>query len=95
MVRIGMGTETFSRINPVSFRFFNLIRKAQVQVILGNKFLQVLGANKLSLFSEGIFQVKIINSELIRHHYIGIVRHSSGNKMMTANGLQPPDFIFI
>ena len=64
-------------------------------MILGNKFLQVFGANKLSLFSEGIFEIEVVNSELIRHHYIGIVRHSSGNKMMTAYGLQPPDFIFI
>ena len=45
------------------------------------------------LLSEGILQVKEIHALLVGHHHIGIIRNSFGNKMMSTNGFQPPDFL--
>ena len=47
------------------------------------------------LFPESIIQIKMIDSLLIRHHDIRIIRHLLGNKMMPSNRFQPPDFLRI
>ena len=44
---------------------------------------------------QGILQIKGIDSELVRHHHISVVRHSPGDPVMAADGLQPPDLVFI
>ena len=49
----------------------------------------------LLLLRQRIFQIKGIDSELVRHHHISVVRHSPGDPVMAADGLQPPDLVFI
>ena len=43
--------------------------------------------------SELLYQSEI--QVLVRHHHISVVRHSPGNPVMAADGLQPPDLVFI
>ena len=47
------------------------------------------------LFGERICQIKGIHALLVRHHDIDIIRHPFCDEMMSADRLQPPDFIFV
>ena len=47
------------------------------------------------LCAQGILQIEGINAKLVRHHHIRIIRHSPGDPVMTADGLQPPDLVFV
>ena len=95
MIRIRMRTEALPRINPVALRLLNFIRETQIQVVLLNKVFHILRANILILLGKGIFKIKVINPQLIRHHDIGIVRNTACDEMMSSDGFKPPDFLLI
>ena len=67
----------------------------KIQMIFFNKFFQVCRAHVLFLLSESIFQIKGINSQLVRHYHIHIVRNSARHPVMSSDRLQPPDLILI
>ena len=45
--------------------------------------------------TEGITEIEGIDSLLVRHDHVLVIRHPLRNPVMTADGLQPPDFIHI
>ena len=67
----------------------------QIQMVFPDKFSHVSGTQMLLLRTEGILQIESINTQLVRHHHIHLIRHFSRNPVMSSNGLQPPDFVLI
>ena len=79
----------------------------KIQVIFADKFFQVSGTHVFQirifltwapiffLIPQCLFQVKFINSKLIWHYYICLIRNLSCHPVMTADGFQPPDFVLI
>ena len=47
------------------------------------------------LLSLGICKIKGIDTELIRHRHIGVIRYTPRDPMMAANRLEPPNLINI
>ena len=68
---------------------------SQIQVIFLNKILQICRAHIFFLLGKGIFQVELVDTKLIRHDHIDIIRYFAGYPVMTADGFKPPDFIGI
>ena len=68
---------------------------AQIEVILFGEILQSLRAHKLILFAVSVFEIEVVETELVRHNYIVIVRHSSCHPIVSADSFEPPNFIFI
>ncbi len=52
-------------------------------------------AQAVFLFPCCILKIKIVDSQLVGNHGIGVVRYTSGHPVVTANGFQVPDFIRI
>ena len=69
--------------------------KGYVQMIGLNKFFHIRRTHIFFLFRECIRQIKLIQSQLIGHHHIDIIRHPSCHPVMSTDGLQPPDFFRI
>ena len=81
--------------------------QGKIQVIFADKFLQICRAHifQISIFLacaliswlilQRFFQVKLVDSELIWHYYIHIIRNPSCHPVMSADGLQPPDLVLI
>ena len=67
----------------------------KVEVILGNELPQVGRAEVVFLCAEGIFQIKGVDAQLVGHDHIHIVRHAAGDPVVTADGLQPPDLVYV
>ena len=67
----------------------------QVQVMGVDELLQIRRAHMRFLRGKGILQIKAVDAELIGHHHIGFIRHPLCHPMMSADGLQPPDFISV
>ena len=79
----------------------------KIQVIFADKFFQVSRTHVFQirifltcaliffLIPQCLFQVKFINSKLIWHYYICLIRNLSCHPVMTADSLQPPDFVLI
>ena len=47
------------------------------------------------LGAEGILQVEAVHPELVRVDHHAVVRDPPGHPVMAADGLQPPDFVFV
>ena len=67
----------------------------EVEVILGDELPQVGRTEVIFLCTEGIFQIKGIDAQLVGHDHIHIVRHAAGDPVVTADGLQPPDLVYV
>ena len=67
----------------------------EVEVVLGDELPQVGRAEVVFLCAEGIFQIKGVDAQLVGHDHIHIVRHAAGDPVVTADGLQPPDLVYI
>lgn len=67
----------------------------KIQMVVGNKLAQVGRAQMLPPCAKSVLQVKGIQSELVGHHNIGVVRHPAGDPVMAADGLQPPDLVYV
>ena len=67
----------------------------QVQVVLSDEFLQVLGAQVCCLLPEGILQVKRVHGELIRSDDHLVVRDPPRHPVMPADRFQPPYLIHV
>ena len=93
MVGIVMAAERISRIENILR--LSLRADGKVQMMLCHKFLHVRGAHIFLLFRQGILDIEPVDAQLVGHHHICLVRHSSGNPVMSADGFQPPDFIHI
>ncbi len=50
---------------------------------------------KFSLCPEGIFQIKAVDTQLVGHDHIHVVRHAAGDPVVAADGLQPPDLVHV
>ena len=68
---------------------------SQIQVIFLNEILQIRRAHIFFLLGKSIFQIKLVDTKLIWHDHIDIIRYFAGDPMMTADGFKPPDFIGI
>ena len=64
-------------------------------MIFLNEFLHIRRTHIIFLLTKCIFQIKFIHSKLVRHHHINLIRHFSGNPVMSADCFQPPDLIYI
>ena len=59
------------------------------------EFFQIRRAHIFPLLPEGIGKIKSVDSKLVRHNHIDIIRHSARHPVMSADRLQPPDLILI
>ena len=59
------------------------------------EFFQIRRAHIFLLLPEGIGKIKPVDSKLVRHDHIDIIRHSARHPVMSADCLQPPDLILI
>ena len=87
MICIVMTAEDIPRIQRTVHR--------KVQMVGFDKFFQICRAEEIFLFSVSIFQIKAVDSELVWHHDINLIRHSSCHPVMSSDGFQPPDLVFI
>ena len=67
----------------------------QVQVMGVDELLQIRRAHMRFLRRKGVLQIEAVDAELIGHHHIGFIRHPLCHPVMSADGLQPPDFLMI
>ena len=49
----------------------------------------------LNAFSQCIFQVEAVDAGLVGIDYVAVVGHSFGDPVVSAEGLHPPDLIYI
>ena len=47
------------------------------------------------LCAQGVVQVKAVHTKLVGHHHHHVVRHPLCHPMVAADGLHPPDFLFV
>ena len=47
----------------------------------------------LLLLGKSVIQVKIVNTELVRHHHVTVIRNTLCDPVMSADGLKPPDLV--
>ena len=99
MVGIVMASE---RISWIQYTI-----QGKIQVIFADKFFQVSRTHVFQirifltwapiffLIPQCFFQVKFINSKLIWHYHICLIRNLSCHPVMAADSFQPPDFILI
>ena len=59
------------------------------------KFPHVSRAHIFFLLGKSVLQVEFVQSKLVWHHYVNVIRHFSCNPVMAADGLQPPDLVLI
>ena len=67
----------------------------KVQMILFHKVQEILRAHMFLLCSVRVLEIKFVDSQLIRHDHILIVRNPLCHPVMAADGLEPPDFVHI
>ena len=87
MICIVMAAKSFPRIQTAIH--------GKIQVIIRNKLPHIYRTHMIFLDGKCIIQIKCINSKLIWHNHIRIIRHTACNPVMSTNGLHPPDFILI
>ena len=87
MVGVLMTAERIARIQHAVQR--------QVEVVFRDELLQIRRAHVLFLFTVSILEVKLVDAQLVRHDDIDIVRHTARHPMMSADGLEPPDLVYI
>ena len=68
---------------------------SQIQVIFLNEIFQIGRTHIFFLLGKSIFQIELVNTKLIWHDYIDIIRHFAGHPVMTADSLKPPDLLRI
>ena len=93
VIRIVMASERIPGIKNAGRT--GALRNCEIKMILPHELPKVRRAEEFLLRTEGIIQVKIINAELVRHNDTDIIRHSAGNPVMSADRLEPPDFIAV
>ena len=64
-------------------------------MVIPDKFAHVSGTHMILLCAQCVIQVKMVNSQLVRHHYIHIIWNTFCDPVMTADSLQPPDLITV
>ena len=67
----------------------------QIQLIVPDELLQIRRAEMRLLCTEGIFQVKAVHPELVRIDHYTIIRDPLRHPVVSADGLQPPDLVFV
>ena len=82
-----MAAESISRIE-------NAVH-SQIQMVFFNKIFQIGRTHIFFLLGKSIFQIELVNTKLIWHDYIDIIRHFAGHPVMTADSLKPPDLLRI
>ena len=87
MVGIGVAAKGGTRVEHAVL--------CQVEVILCNELPQVSRAEMVFLRAKGIVQIKGINAQLVRHHHITVIGHAACHPVMAADGLQPPDLVYV
>ena len=87
MIRIIMRAESKTRIETTI--------EIQVQMVLLDEFPKICRTHMVFLLTERIFQIKIIDAKLIRHHDILVIRNALRHPMMSADALKPPDLIAV
>ena len=71
----------------------SLLAQGEVKVEAGHPGAQVRARHALVLGSFGITEVKRVNSQLVGHGDVAVVRHAAGNPVMSAHRLHPPDLV--
>ena len=67
----------------------------EVEVVPFHEFQKITGAHKVRLLSECILEIKLVNPLLVRHDDVAVVRYTPCHPVVAADGLEPPDLIFI
>ena len=94
MVAVAVRAKGLARVKDRS-RTVALNAQRQVQMPLGHPGAQVGGAHVVGLGALGVIQVKAVDTQLVGHGHIGVVRHALCDPMVTADGLEPPDLVHI
>ena len=69
--------------------------RGEIQVILFHELRQISRAHVLPLGTKGVLQIKAVDAQLVRHDHIAVVRHTAGDPVVAADGLQPPDLVHV
>ena len=94
MVAVAVRAKGLARVKDRS-RAVALDAQRQVQMPLGHPSAQVIGAHVVGLVALSVVQVKAVDTQLVGHGHIGVVRHALGDPVVTADGLKPPDFVHV
>ena len=63
--------------------------------MIGDKRLEIRGADEIALFAEGVLEIKLVDPKLIGHYDVAVVRHAARDPMVTADRFHPPDFVSV
>ena len=85
MVAVAVGAEDVAGIEGAVH--------GRVEVIDFNKLLEAGAAHEVLLCAIGIVKVKGIDTKLVGHYDIGIIRYAARHPVMSADGFEPPDFV--
>ena len=94
MVAVAVRAKGLARVKDRR-RTVALNAQRQVQMPLGHPGAQVGGAHVVGLGALSVIQVKAVDTQLVGHGHIGIVRHALGDPVVTADGLEPPDLVHV
>ena len=94
MVAVAVRAKGLARVKDHG-RAVAIDAQRQVQMPLGHPGTQVGGAHVVGLGALGVIQVKAVDTQLVGHGHIGVVRHALGDPVVTADGLEPPDLVHI
>ena len=67
----------------------------QVQMVLCDELGKVGRAHVFLLLAQGVGQVKAVQTQLVGHDHIHVIRHTAGDPVVTADGLQPPHLVHV
>ena len=89
VVGVGMGAEGVARVERRG------VLHGEVEMVGLDEFGQIGGAHVLVLLAQSVLKVEFVDTELVRHGHVGLVRHALGDPVMAAHGFQPPDLVGI
>ena len=87
VVGVGVGAEGIARVERGS------VLHREVQMVGFDEFGKVFGTHVRFLVTQSVLKVEFVDTELVRHGHVGLVRHALGNPVMAAHSFQPPDFV--
>ena len=59
----------------------------------GHPLAQVCRAHAVALLAKGVVEVELVDAKLVGHRDVGLVGHATGDPVVSAHGLHPPDLI--
>ena len=90
MIGVGVAAEGVARVEVVTRD-----AEREVKVVGSHPLAQVGGAEVLALLAEGVRKVEVVDSQLVGHGHVGVVRDAARDPVVAAHGLEPPDLVCV